>query len=181
MPFDARAVANHFLDLSEAKGCSLTPMKIQKLVYFAHGWHLAVTNGDALIDEQVEAWPYGPVIPSLYRSLRGYGDQSITDRIKDFRRVEKIDGHYRYRTLSMQGDSEKESFARSLLDRVWEIYAPFTAIQLSNMTHQPGTPWYQVYSRYKVHGMRIPKGTDIPLESIHEFFRTRLRPAESVS
>ena len=47
-------------------------MKVQKLVYFAHGWHLGITK-KPLINEQVEAWPYGAVIPSLYDYLKQWG------------------------------------------------------------------------------------------------------------
>ena len=181
MPFDARAIANHFLDLAEAKGDSLTPMKIQKLVYFAHGWHLAVKNGEPLIDEQVEAWPYGPVIPTLYRSLRSYGDQAVTKRIVDARKLERRDGRDGSPVPGLHDVPEEEPFARLLLGRVWDLYGPFTAIQLSNMTHEPDTPWYQVYTRYTKDGGSIPKGTDIPQDSIRDFFRSRLRPVVSDS
>jgi len=44
-------------------------MKLQKLVYYAHGWHLALNN-EPLIDEQVECWQYGPVISSLFHEFK---------------------------------------------------------------------------------------------------------------
>lgn len=166
MPFDARAIANYFLDAAESAGVAVTPMKIQKLVYFAHGWHLAVRNGEPLINEQVEAWMYGPVIPSLYRALRGYGDQPISRRITALRQ----------HTPTLSDNPDEEAFVRSLLARVWDIYSPFTAIQLSNMTHEPDTPWFKVFSQYTTNGGTLPKGTDIPHESIQEYFRSRLRP-----
>ena len=42
-----------------------TPMHVIKLVYLAHGWMLGFTSR-ALINEAVEAWTYGPVVPSTY-------------------------------------------------------------------------------------------------------------------
>jgi uncharacterized phage-associated protein len=77
MPYDPKAIANYLLEVAKNHNETLTPMKIQKLVYFANGWHLALKN-EPLINEQVEAWPYGPVIPSLYRAFRRFGDQAIT-------------------------------------------------------------------------------------------------------
>jgi uncharacterized phage-associated protein len=56
MPFDSKAVANEFLKLAEQDGVKLSPMKLLKLVYFAHGWHLAL-KGEPLLNERVEAWP----------------------------------------------------------------------------------------------------------------------------
>jgi uncharacterized phage-associated protein len=78
MAYEAKAVANHFLDLAQDSRGTLSPMKIQKLVYFSHGWHLSINNGRALIDEAVQAWTYGPVIPSLYHEFKKYGNGPIT-------------------------------------------------------------------------------------------------------
>ena len=44
MPFDPRAVANRLLELARERQLSLDPMKVQKLLYYAHGWHLALTG-----------------------------------------------------------------------------------------------------------------------------------------
>ena len=31
--------------------------------------------------------------------------------------------------------------AKELLDRVWDVYGHYSAVQLSNATHSPGSPW----------------------------------------
>ena len=68
----AKAIANYFLD----KSIDLTPMKIIKLVYIAHGWHLAITD-KPLIEDYVQAWEFGPVIPDLYHEFKKYGNTPI--------------------------------------------------------------------------------------------------------
>src|ERR1700736_6544090 len=80
--YDARAVANYFLQRANAEGIPITPMAIQKLVYFAHGWMLAV-YGRPLINQRIEAWEYGPVIRDLYQQFKRFGDLKITEPAKD--------------------------------------------------------------------------------------------------
>ena len=62
----------------------VSPMKLQKLVYFAHGWHLAIHNRP-LVNEQVEAWKFGPVFSDLYHQIKSFGNEKI-DRyiVKNF-------------------------------------------------------------------------------------------------
>jgi uncharacterized phage-associated protein len=78
MPFPAEAVANEFLELAKKDGEALSPMKLLKLVYFAHGWHLALT-GEPLIEEPVQAWQFGPVIPSIYHQFKRFGSGPINE------------------------------------------------------------------------------------------------------
>jgi uncharacterized phage-associated protein len=44
MPYDPKAIANYFLTLAADHDQTLDPMMIQKSVYFAHGWHLAILD-----------------------------------------------------------------------------------------------------------------------------------------
>lgn len=177
MAFNAQAIANYFIELSVSKGVALSSMKIQKLVYFAHGWHLAIKNGEPLIDEQVEAWAFGPVIPSLYASLKYYGNLAVTTPIVDRTRFEPTNGDFKFHVPTIFEKPGEVEFTRTLLNRIWEIYSPYTAIQLSNLTHEPDTPWSQVFNEYTRDGGTIPKGTDIPRDAIRAYFKNRLRPA----
>lgn len=47
----------------------MTAMKLQKLVYYSHAWHL-VWAEEALFPEPIEAWANGPVVRELYRHHR---------------------------------------------------------------------------------------------------------------
>jgi len=120
-----KAIANYFLDLAQASGQGMTPMKLQKLVYYANGWYAGYT-GQPLIDEAVEAWPYGPVIPSLYHEFKRYGSAEIDSRARE-------EG----REVQPPADTELRQF----LDNVWKQYGQFTGIRLSEMTHALGSPW----------------------------------------
>jgi uncharacterized phage-associated protein len=80
MAYDARTVANEFLRLARDRGHELTNMQLQKLVYIAHGYTLAILH-EPLVRQDIEAWRYGPVIKDLYQVLRQYGSGFVTDLI----------------------------------------------------------------------------------------------------
>jgi hypothetical protein len=74
-------IANEFISLAKERGEPLSNMKLQKLVFIAHGWSLAILN-KPLFYEDVCAWRYGPVVPKLYDALIKYGSGNVTDYIK---------------------------------------------------------------------------------------------------
>lgn len=129
MSYDPATIANRFLELAEEAGRPLTPMQLIKLSYIAHGFALAI-NKRPLIDESVEAWKYGPVIPSLYRRLKHFGSNPVTGRVKSH---------------PFRGHDELSSNDRQLIDLVFQKYGHFTGGQLSHLTHRPGTPWAETY------------------------------------
>jgi uncharacterized phage-associated protein len=165
MAYDSKAIANYFLDRGEKSGKKLDPMQLQKLVYFAHGWHLAVDDSP-LIDEMVEAWRYGPVIPTLYHEFKSFGKNQITRKACNLRLVKEEE--YEFVEPSL-GDGEGTSKARRLLDLIWNAYSKLTGIQLSNLTHIPGSPWYITWQRAEGR-----KNVDIPDELIRDYFRSQL-------
>lgn len=140
MAAHSTAVANKFLEMAAASGKSLTQMQLQKLVYIAHGWSLAI-NDEPLTSDIACAWDYGPVYPDLWEALRGHGRQPIERRIrvKDF----GIGAFSENAETEIAGSfTEKQS---ALMSKVFESYGGFHAFQLSAMTHEDGTPWYQVF------------------------------------
>jgi len=134
--YDARAVANYFLELAQRDGKLVTPMGIEKLVYFAHGWKLGV-YGTPLINQRIEVLKYGPSIRDLVNEFRRFGNDPITSPASVFERGP--DGTFAP-TFPEISKSQDPATAR-LIDQVWSAYKNFTAIQLSNMTHEAGSPW----------------------------------------
>lgn len=129
--YDALAVANYFLDLAARDGKTLDPMKIQKLVYFAHGWNLALDNSP-LVRERIEAWTYGPVIPSLYRCFKRFGASAIAEPACQDGRTPRVGDAW---------NCDDTDYVKSLLEFVWRTYGEHSGLQLSTITHQLGTPW----------------------------------------
>lgn len=145
-------VANSFLQHDFINGkASTTPMKLQKLVYLAHGWHLAI-HDQPLIEEKFEAWPYGPVEQFLYHLFKQYRNSNITDYAKTW-----VNGEQKAFVVS----SSKSHFTE-VFDKVVAKYSDFSALQLSALTHQEGTPW----SISKAKGF-----SEIPNDMIRDHFR----------
>ena len=160
--YDSRAVANWLLDRADADRTSIDHMQLHKLVYLAHGWHLART-GRPLIRDRIEAWPYGPVIPVLYHEFKQFGDDSIDGRAFDFD-FDLADN----RVLSADFPAD----TRWILDLVWRTYGVFSGPELSAMAHEPGTPWAEVTAGKRVNELR---GVLIPNELMQAHFEEERR------
>ncbi len=156
MSYPSGSVANYFLAKGLEEGIKISPLKLQKLVYYAHGWQLATVN-EPLIDEPIYAWPYGPVIPSLYYEFREFGNEPITEVASE---IDDANG------VLVPYVIPKNSRDLGVLQSVWDGYKGFSAVQLSNMTHREGSPWAKVRSGTKLSDARPP----IPNELIRECF-----------
>ncbi|MFW9618889.1 MAG: Panacea domain-containing protein [Sulfurospirillum sp.] len=139
MAYSSKAIANEFLDLAKEEDISITPMKLQKLVYIAHGFNLAVF-GDALLDEKVRAWKYGPVIDSLYYEFKSFGNRNITRKATDVEVDDDFDIIVKEPSIPKEDD-----FTKRLISIVWNKYKDLSGIQLSALTHQDDTPWKKSY------------------------------------
>lgn len=162
MPYSAASIANAFLNRAfGARGQnSISPMKLQKLVYLAHGHTLAET-GEPLLDEAFEAWKFGPVLPSLYHECKRFGGGTVRDFIHDYDlQTEK------YYPAPVPDDGT----IVSIIDFVWKTYGNEDALSLSDWTHAKNGPWDQVTSG----GQNILRNQDIPNKVIRQYFLDNL-------
>lgn len=115
-------VAQYFLSRE-----SMTSKKLQKLVYYAYGWTLALLNDSVqdieyrLFPNQIEAWVHGPVIPDLYQEYKSYGWKDIPQSA----------------FFDIDAFSSDEV---DILGQVWQVYGNYTANQLEMISHQEA-PW----------------------------------------
>jgi uncharacterized phage-associated protein len=129
----AADVAKYFLTLSQPEeGDYVSNLKLQKLVYYAQGFHLAL-YGRPLFDEAIVAWEHGPVVRSVYHEYKDCGSNGISV-------PENFDA---VRALTSQ--------ERDTLNEVWNVYGQYSAWKLRNMTHEE-PPW-----RDTPRGSEIPR------------------------
>ena len=162
----SKAVANWFVENGLENDRPVDHMKLHKLLYYAHGWHLTLSNGQPLLNEFIEAWDYGPVVPSVYHAFKEYGAGPIRAPTTDVRVVgSKL--VFPKPTIADETDNEEERRDLSeFLKEIWARYGKFSAIQLSQMTHRPGTPWHA--TRQQVGSRR---NADISDELIEQYFK----------
>lgn len=169
IPYSSKAIANRFIELSKKEGRSdLSPMKLQKLIYYAHAWFLAFTGKD-LIRDEIQAWKFGPVIRDIYDEFKNIGNSNITSFATE---LSFEDSSLELITPTVDKDDKDTN---AIIDEVWRVYKSLTPIQLSNSTHAKGSPWEAVASRY---GSELPKNIEIPNSLIKEIFKKRLEKSE---
>lgn len=125
-------------------GERLTNLKLQKLLYYQQGYHLAAF-GTPLFSENIEAWMYGPVVPTVYDEFSSYGSSALP----------MVD-------MEMSLGEEEEI----LFNQVYDAYREFSAIGLMNRTHTE-RPWIEATPH--------DRGTVIPQSSMAAYFKTQMQ------
>jgi uncharacterized phage-associated protein len=116
-------IAKYFIwraNADEEFGENITNLKLQKLVYYAQGFHLA-WYGAPLFDEPIEVWAHGPVVRSLYFKYQPYGANAIP-------------------TPEGFDPALLDERTRKLLEEVYEVYGQYSAWGPRNLTHEE-PPW----------------------------------------
>lgn len=131
--------------MDEASGGELlTNLKLQKLLYYEQGFHLAVFDSP-LFEEEIEAWMYGPVVPCVYEEYNSFGSAPLIIPAKES-------------LISLSNDEEE------LFNQVYESLTEFSGFGLIRKTHNE-MPWKTTPQG---------KGKVITKEKMKEFFKTKL-------
>lgn len=117
---NAQDVADFFLSpVEEEEGELISNLKLQKMLYYAQGYALAIL-GRPLFNDSIENWLHGPVVVSVYHTYKVYGNSPLP--------------------LSHIEPEKYQPDELFILNKVREEKGQFTAWKLRNMTHQE-TPW----------------------------------------
>ncbi|WP_367871807.1 Panacea domain-containing protein [Luteolibacter sp. Populi] len=112
---NASQVARYLLALQcEEAGDLVSNLKLQKLLYYCQGMHLALKDAPLFADD-VEAWAHGPVVRRVYGEYKEFGGNPIP---------------------CPEGEpddlTEEE---RNLVEEVYQEFGQFSAWKLREMTH----------------------------------------------
>jgi len=130
----------------EIFGESPSPMKLQKLCYYAQGY--AIAGGRELFPEDFQAWQHGPVVPALYAKY----------------------SEYKWRQIDCDV-AEPYELEHEYLRMIVSAYGRYDGAALSTMTHRE-TPWIEArgdLDESEGSNATISKG------SLRTFFEAKLR------
>lgn len=122
--------------LGQLSGWSLSNLAMQKIGFIAEMLHLG-RHDAPLIDEQWQAWSYGPVQPDLYHRAKVFG----ADPVKDI-----------FMAVPLIPLTSEEKCVRDAYDMMKNLRPG----QMINITHQPAGAWASSYSP-GLKGKTIPK------------------------
>lgn len=122
MTVNSKDAAAH---LCRNAGWRLSNLEIQKVLYMADMNFVGQGHG-RLINENFEAWDYGPVLPSLYHKLKVFGSKPVKDV---FWGVEDISG----------------TPEASIIERALSGLKGLSPGQLVENTHWSGGAWAKRY------------------------------------
>lgn len=144
----ASSVANRIIEQCHKKhNGDINLTKLQKLAYYVQGWHLAVF-GDTAFNDEIEAWQYGPVVPSLYHRFKYLSGVSIPEE-------------HQYANANYEDLTPEQIH---LIDQIVDAYGSNSAGKLVELTHKKGTPWANVYQPNHA-------GITIPVDLIESYFK----------
>lgn len=148
---NVKAVARTAIDLAAQQGLSVTNLKLQKLLYFAHGLALAKYGTPLIRGEKFEAWKYGPVLESLYHDLKVFGTSMIGPN----------DGFVaHWSPLPVNAKDERNALASTLAQ-----LGSMSGGKLIDISHDPRGPWHAVFNA-------TTKNIAIEDDSIKAYFET---------
>lgn len=153
-------LANSFIDRFSQHNF-IDHLKLQKLSYFCYGWWLALRPDlEPIVNVKPQVWKLGPVFYPIYTTFAGFRDRPI----REMRPL----GPFAPAKSIARGDSQESIF----VDWVWQRYGHYDGLQLSKMTHEPGTPWHAIAEE---HHYEVPRFYEMSDEQNREYFQALAR------
>lgn len=152
--FTVDDIANWFLTyVDRDAGDSITHLKLQKLVYYAQAWSLAL-HDEALFEEEFQAWTHGPVLCSLFDRFAEAGWSALP--------------------APESGGSVDEK-THALLNSIAGSYGELSARRLEDLTHSE-EPWIVARG-----GLPLEERSDavISKEGMKKYYKERLERQRS--
>lgn len=150
-------VSSYFVMRGVEEKFPITQISLQKLLYFAQGFHLAYRR-ECLFADKIYAWKFGPVVRTVFDQYRVFGRQLITpDSPHLICMGGKLPGN------RAQLTAENQVF----LEDIWATLGKKLPFELVQLTHKKGSPWHQVY---REHEGQIPHDTEITPAAMLDYF-----------
>ncbi len=138
--YSVNDVARYVINYVNSNNDLISNLKLQKVLYFIQAKFLTEV-GYPCFKEEIEAWDFGPVIPSVYHEYKQHGAGYIPPVKKFFVYSDDIfECKYKNYSDDIIDDCDKE-----VINSTIDECTPYSASQLVNLTHNQ-TPWQNAYS-----------------------------------
>ncbi len=124
------AVADRLLAQAHRERRTIDPIQMQKLVYLAQGWALAL-RGQELFWEPIAVSEHGPLVAELHRALNRFGAGPIHRELL----AASVSTNPKVATAPL-GPTEI-----IIVDGIWEAYGAMSGPQLISLIDEPDAPW----------------------------------------
>lgn len=119
-------LSKYILAFLKKRSILCSHLKLQKLAYFCYEKYL-ISYKKKLFNEKIYAWKYGPVIKSLYDSVKQ--SENLTVDLDSYTTRQRI-------IFSDDGFDKLR-----IIDEVLEEYGELSADRLVDLSHKEGTAW----------------------------------------
>lgn len=131
----AQNLSHYIIDMCTRDNKPVSNLQLQKMLYFIQTAYCKATNGDLLFSDEFQAWPYGPVISSVYEEYSYFGGRVIEKQYNDISNI--------FSSISAAVKDFVDDAIRTLRDKY-----PWDLVQLS---HAKGSPWSLTYNEGEGH------------------------------
>lgn len=136
-------VARYIINYSNEKNYSISNLKLQKLLYFVQAYYLAFTpSHEPCFREEIEAWDFGPVVPSVYREFKSFGGGDIPP-VTSYYNLESENNFWSIREVPYDSNciSKRD---KELINDIIDKFSAYSASELVKITHNQA-PWKNAY------------------------------------
>lgn len=149
-------LVNHFNYYQEP----ITNKKLQKLLYYVQGWHLAYFDNQ-LFNETPEAWVHGPVYPSVYNKFKKFKFNPISTK-NDSLSLNSLTSDI----LAFGFSKDQHEFFNNVINH----YGGKSAFELEMRSHNE-LPWFE--ARKGLSDIDVSQ-RPINIDTMKSYFKSRL-------
>lgn len=147
----ASVVADLFVRFSNEHGVFISSLMLEKLLYYAQAWYLAIFD-KPLFHDRIEAWIQGPALPDISARFASFGHNPIDEIPAEWRVPSKVKEH---------------------IAEIMSVYAAMSAYDLERLSCSE-EPW--TIAR-KDTDPEESSSEEISHKSMREFYKSRLNGA----
>lgn len=133
MSYSAITVAHYIINKCTTEQCPISNLQLQKILYYVQ--RDALRQGEEAFEDSIEAWQFGPVVPSVYYVYCGFGAMKINLKFEE--------------TL--------EATLKLIVDKIVEAKRVLNPWDLVEDTHADGKAWAEIYNHGLGNHREIPK------------------------